>query len=719
MTPEYFIFIWIDPTPHSFEKETQEEMMDNEKDISYQGYQEMIADINTALTRTGEVLEQLELTDQAQQAEEAARRLKSHVFTVGIMGEFKRGKSTVINALLGQKIAPADVLPASATLNRITYGLTPRATIVFKDGRRQEVPVDSIKEYVTKITDESAAMAQTVELAIVEYPCPFCQNNVEIIDTPGLNDDERMDEISESVIPELDAVVMVLSAIAPFSKSEAEFVRNKLMTSDVSRLIVVVNQIDMVLDEEDRARVVDSIKERIQREVLGRIAAIHGEDSPFYRDARKKLSDMKLYPTSAIRALMGRVRNKPEMVEDSGILPFEDRLRRMLTQERGSLEIVRVSGVISKLLQEGRSALELRANALQMDSEQFKARQREAEAEVVAMRAKKVEEQKQLREKSKQINIQMEQLVLEKYADLEQRLGRFVDSYPLSGAAVESKGFPEQVSRALQDETKQALSDYAEQINVYLREQMGDATLRLSEYMGELSNSVLEINSKLSVGSPLIDSAVVGVDALSNVVAGICTGLLSGAGVGLMGLGGMIEGYRANGIKGAIVGAGGGFAASYATAMALFSLMGGAVAVVPFALFTGVAGTMGGKLLTSLIWKKDKQARMEAKFRSELKEEAMNTVSVLRKQHILENWAQKQVAAQVDELVSRFEQETESLLTSTEKTLNSIAAEMAGEEKKKDQKLETYSQLMKKLEDVSRTVTPILEMATASAKETA
>ncbi len=693
--------------------------MDTEKDISYQGYQKMIADINTALVQTGEVLKQLELTDQAKQAEEAASRLKSHVFTVGIMGEFKRGKSTVINALLGQKIAPADVVPASATVNRITYGLTPRATIVFKDGRRQQVPVDSIAEYVTKITDESAAMAQTVEQAIVEYPCPFCQNNVEIIDTPGLNDDERMDEISESIIPELDAVVMVLSASSPFSKSEAEFVRNKLMTSDVSRMIVVVNRIDTILDEDDRVRVLDSIKEKIQREVLERMAAVHGKDSQAYRDAQKKLADLKLYPTSAVRALMGRVKNKPEMVEDSGILVFEDRLRRMLTQERGSLEIMRVSGVISKLLQEGRSALELRTNALQMNSEQFKARQKETETDIIAMREQKVREKEQLRAKGKQINVRMDQMVMEKYTDLEQRLGRFVDNYPLEGAAVQSDKFAEQVGHDLQSETESALSEYAEQINVFLQEQLGDERLRLSNYMGELTDNVLKISSKMSGNNPVFDSAVVGVDALSNLVAGTLTGALNVAGFGLMGLGGMIEGYRTNGWKGALVGAGGGFVASNLAFIATAALMGGAVPFLPFALITGVAGTMGGKLLTSLVWKKDKMRRQEEKFRGELREEAVKTVSVLREQHFLENWAQKQVAAQVDDLVSRFEQETESLLTTTETTLKSIAAEMAGEEKKKDQQLALYGQLMEKLEDVSRTVMPIVEMATASVQETA
>lgn len=680
-----------------------------EKDISYIGYQEMIADISTALNTTSEIMGQLELTDQAKQARDASARLKAHVFSVGIMGEFKRGKSTVINALLGEKIAPADVVPASATLNRITYGLTPKATILFKDGRRETVPVDSIADYVTKITEESALTAESVDQAIVEYPCQFCQNNVEIIDTPGLNDDERMDAISESVIPDLDAVVMVLSANSPFSKSEAEFVRSKLMTSDVTRMIVLVNRIDTIYDEDDRIRLLESIKEKIVREVLERTAAVHGADSQLYRDTGDKLAELRLYPMSAIQALQGRLKGKPELVQESGILAFEDRLRRLLTQERGALEITRVSSVIAKLLQEGQAALELRIDTLEMDAEEFKKNQKDAEEEIKTLRQNKLEEKAHLRQKGSEIKRRMDSFVLEKYADLENRLERYVEAYPIDMNRVGTEEFAKEVRSGLERETGSALSDYAEQINVYLQNQLGDEQLRLQAYIGNLSDSILSVNSKVASGGKGGTVGVVGVDALSNLVAGTVTGAMNVAGFGLMGLGGMIEGYQQNGLKGAAVGAGGGFIASNLAAIGLFAIMG-TVPFIPFALITGVAGTMGGKLLSSIIWKKDIDSKKAQQFREELKKTAVETVGVMRDQRLLEDWAQKQVEAQVDALMEHIELETESLISSTEVTLKSIAADMAGAEKKKDQKLEQYRRLQSKLEDVSETVIPIVKM---------
>ena len=687
--------------------------MKGKQDISYIGYQEMVADINTALEKTGEVMVHLGLTDQARQARSASARLKSRVFSVGIMGEFKRGKSTVINALLGEKIVPADVVPASATLNRVTYGPVPKATILYKDGHRESVPVDKIADYVTKITEESAATAALVDQAIVEYPCQFCKNNVEIIDTPGLNDDERMDAISEAVIPELDAVVMVLSADSPFSKSEAEFVRNKLMTSDVAKMIVLVNRIDVIYDEDDRVRILQSIKEKIVREVSGRIAAIHGSDSPLYQDTKRKLAELQLYPVSAIQALQGRMKDKPELVTQSGILAFEDRLRRLLTQERGTLEITRASGVIAKLLQEGQSALTLRINALEMDSEEFLKSKQDAEEEIVILRANKLEEKAKLRKTGTRIKEELDGLVAEKYEALERRLANYVEQYPIDAQRMEAKDFPAEVRAGIEHEVSSALGDYAEQINVYLQTQLGNEQLRLQEYMGNLSNSILSINNRINTGGGGLTAGVVGVDALSNLVAGTLTGALNVAGFGLMGLGGMIEGYRQNGWKGAAVGMGSGFVASNLAAISLFALVG-TVPFIPFALITGIAGTMGGKLVSSLIWKKDIEQKKIDEFRAELRKTAVETVSTLRKQRLLENWAQKQVESQVDALIEHVEQESESLISSTEVTLKSIAADIAAAEKKKDQQIELYHQLQNKLKSVSEALIPILEVVSSS-----
>lgn len=694
--------------------------MTENKDFSYIGYQEMIADITTALENTSEAMNQLELTRQAKQARDMATRIKSHVFSVGIMGEFKRGKSTVINALLGEEIAPADVVPASATLNRITYGMKPRATVLYKDGHHEEVPVNKIADYVTKITEDSAATAELVDQAVIEYPCQFCQNNVEIIDTPGLNDDDRMDAISEAIIPRLDAVVLVLSADSPFSKSEAEFVRNKLMTSDVTRLIVLVNRIDVIYGEENRARILKSIRAKIVKEILERTEAIHGADSKLYQDTKDKLSDIKLYPLSAIQALIGRKENRPELVQQSGILEFEERLRKLLTQERGILEIARASGLITTLLGEGENALNLRMSALKMTTEEFLRNQKEAEIKIEELRRGKKEEKGRIRHKSVEIRKQMDDFVQKKYVDLEHRVNDYLNAYPITieelKTETKQKKLRSKVASDLEEEITKALSEYMEQINVFLQETIGDERILVQKYIGDLSNHLKSINENIRKNSVSGTACVIGIDALSNLVAATCTGILTTGGFPLMGLGGMLEGYRTAGVKGATTGLLGGFVSSALVSVAIITVFG-SVPFIPFALITGASGTMGGKFISSAIWGKDIEKKKIEEIRESFKATGEEAIRDMREKRLLENWAQQQVETQIDLLIEQIEEDAEAMISSTEDTLKSIAADIVKANQNKEQCIEECHKIEKKLKNINARIIPVMEKVDIASKQ--
>lgn len=694
--------------------------MTENKDFSYIGYQEMIADITTALENTSEAMNQLELTRQAKQARDMATRIKSHVFSVGIMGEFKRGKSTVINALLGEEIAPADVVPASATLNRITYGMKPRATVLYKDGHHEEVPVNKIADYVTKITEDSAATAELVDQAVIEYPCQFCQNNVEIIDTPGLNDDDRMDAISEAIIPRLDAVVLVLSADSPFSKSEAEFVRNKLMTSDVTRLIVLVNRIDVIYGEENRARILKSIRAKIVKEILERTEAIHGADSKLYQDTKDKLSDIKLYPLSAIQALIGRKENRQELVQQSGILEFEERLRKLLTQERGILEIARASGLITTLLGEGENALNLRMSALEMTTEEFLRNQKEAEIKIEELRRGKKEEKGRIRHKSVEIRKQMDDFVQKKYVDLEHRVNDYLNAYPITieelKTETKQKKLRSKVASDLEEEITKALSEYMEQINVFLQETIGDERILVQKYIGDLSDHLKSINENIRKNSVSGTACVIGIDALSNLVAATCTGILTTGGFPLMGLGGMLEGYRTAGVKGATTGLLGGFVSSALVSVAIITVFG-SVPFIPFALITGASGTMGGKVISSAIWGKDIEKKKIEEIRESFKATGEEAIRDMREKRLLENWAQQQVETQIDLLIEQIEEDAEAMISSTEDTLKSIAADIVKANQNKEQCIEECHKIEKKLKNINARIIPVMEKVDIVSKQ--
>ena len=127
---------------------------------AYSGYQAMVTDVTVGISSVDSVCRKLNMEAQATELGKLSEKLRSHVFSVGIMGEFKRGKSTVINALLGQEIVPADIVPCSATLNYIRWDTEKRAEIHFKDGTVSTVAVEQLSDYVTKLTEESERNAE-------------------------------------------------------------------------------------------------------------------------------------------------------------------------------------------------------------------------------------------------------------------------------------------------------------------------------------------------------------------------------------------------------------------------------------------------------------------------------------------------------------------------------------------------------------------------------
>ena len=103
--------------------------------------------------------------------------------------------------------------------------------------------MDKMKNLVVGLTGQTGAGKTTVSDYLKE-------NGVTIIDTPGLNDDEAMTNVTLSVLPQIDAAIMVMMAGSPFSQYECDFLENKVITSDLGRVLFVVTGIDLY-DEDD------------------------------------------------------------------------------------------------------------------------------------------------------------------------------------------------------------------------------------------------------------------------------------------------------------------------------------------------------------------------------------------------------------------------------------------------------------------------------------
>ena len=269
-------------------------------------------------------------------------RIEKDSFSIAVVGEFKRGKSTFINAILGDEILPADVLPTTATLNKVTYGGEPFVKIIFKDNEERDISINKLVSFVTKLTPECEAVAATVKEAIIYYPVNYCRNNVEIIDTPGLSDDENMTAVTLSVLEKVETAIMVTSALAPFAESEGNFLTQNLLTNGLSQIIFVVTQIDHFKRNQDIEKVLNKVKQRIKYFIESWAEENLDKNSSAYKLYLSKVSNIKVFGLSAYQALSAKINNDDVLLAESRFQEFELSLQRLVLHERGKIVILTV-----------------------------------------------------------------------------------------------------------------------------------------------------------------------------------------------------------------------------------------------------------------------------------------------------------------------------------------------------------------------------------------
>ncbi|MBR0283436.1 MAG: dynamin family protein [Oscillibacter sp.] len=677
---------------------------------NYTNYQGMVQNVSASLSRMSTLCAQMDMPETAEMLNQHRQRLLNHTFSVGIMGEFKRGKSTVINSLLERPIMPANVRPATAIMNRVTYGLEPGATILMKDGTSKKIPVDDLENYVTKLTEENEARAAEVEEAVIYYPCPFCQNGVDIIDTPGLNDNERMNQIAEEVIPKLDAVIMVFVPNAPFSMSESDFIRNKLMSSDLSRLIFLVNRMDM-LDEEDREPILEEIQVKIKKDVLGKTAEIYGEDSDEYRKAQEKIGKIVVYPLSARQALRGKQQHNMELIEESGTRVFEERLMRMLTEERGALELSAPLAALGRAAAEMTGAIEVRRQTLDMDAKEFEVRQKDALQKIEQLRADKKKKKEELKFSSFVLQSQLSEQVNVFYDELIDSLKQYVRTLPLDTSKLTSKSAVHETvtsfTEAIRKESEVSMLHFAERMESSVRKSLGEEADKLGQFAKGFSEEATKMQLKFvpnsnsdDFGDLLSSAGGVVADALTTYLPA-CMGSIP-----IVGVGGLVEGYKLNGAKGAALGAATGVVTGVATILALGSV---GIVGLPLCFVAGAAASISGKAAVGQVFKGDITKKNTEKVFQELDAEIRMTVFEFRSRGELEQWLKERIQTGYEQLISVLENECEVVLAETKRTIDEIKKNLTSSELTRKQKLEEYDSTLAEIGEILSQMQPVGE----------
>lgn len=307
---------------------------------------------------------------------ELSARLSEGQFHLAVLGQFKRGKSTLLNALLGEAILPTAVVPLTAIPTFIRFAGERRVHVLFEHERQpaelRAAGAEEARQFLAAFVTERGNPGNRLEVSQAEvfHPAAILDKGVVLIDTPGIGSTFRHNtEATLNFLPRCDAALFLVSPDPPMT--EAEIVFLKEVRAQVPRLFFLINKVDY-LDPDERAEVFAFV-----REVLQTQAGLTGETPIFQVSARSGLEARH----SGDRLLWS----------ESGLAAVERHLVDFLANEKAAALRDAVAGKAADALAEAVMRLGLAVRSLKMpidDLERrlavFEEKLKEVEAERVA-----------------------------------------------------------------------------------------------------------------------------------------------------------------------------------------------------------------------------------------------------------------------------------------------------------------------------------------------
>jgi predicted GTPase len=423
-------------------------------------------DLDAFFGRRDEVLHQLRaLSDVASAVgakslhdrieKDLVRKIEEDRFHLVVVGEFNHGKTTFVNALLGESVLPVGVTPTTAAIHHIRWAYRPEAFLVTTSGAKQPIPIEDVRRFAVG-GDSNTADVDHLEIG---FPAPLLEARILLVDTPGVNDlSLQRADITYDYIPRADAVLFLLDAGQILKESERVFLNDKLLHASRDKIFFIITKWDMLSPDEQR-EALEYAKNRLATLVKAPI----------------------VFPVSAEMALAGQR-------AESGVPEVISHLTHFLAEERGRLQLTNAVGeglAIGELLSKG---IDARRRSLRMEGDEIARRIAALDADLAGHASTIEERRARIREEVAVIKTGAHKDLERFVDDVCRQLPDVIDSAKAQDLKQYLPGFLESAYKGwVEEETREVaaqLEQVAERTIALVREDARENAKRVAEMLG-------------------------------------------------------------------------------------------------------------------------------------------------------------------------------------------------------------------------------------------
>jgi small GTP-binding protein len=382
-------------------------------------------------------------------------KLSEDRFHLVVVGEFNHGKSTFVNALLGQTVLATGVTPTTASIHHLKWAPKPEATVVYASGKREPIDFERTRSFAVG----GGADAHDVDFLEIGYPSPLLEERILLVDTPGVNDlSLQRADITYSYIPRADAVLFLLDAGQILKESERVFLQEKLLKGSRDKIVFVITKWDL-LSEDERGEALAYAKTQLA----------------------KLVKEPLVFPVSAELALAGSG-------SESGIPALLEHLTHFLAEERGRILLDNALGeglAVSDLLNKG---VDARRRSLAMKGDELDRRIAMLEQDLAGQAGTIEQRRVRIREEVQGIRVGARKDLARFVDDVTRQLPHVIESAKSGELKSYLPAFLEETFRTwAENESKEiaaSLEELAERTVALVREDAHVTARRVAETLG-------------------------------------------------------------------------------------------------------------------------------------------------------------------------------------------------------------------------------------------